>query len=248
MERVVRRVADVPERDGTADPGDDDLGIGDVFGAEGDTAEGLHADEFDVGGVLPQIAGEGAGGGARADAADQGQAAPAPVPARRPSDPLRHRPVAQVVDVVVVLPHPVVLRVLREDLVDARDPPLLVQLQVVAGLHPLQRRPEHGQLGAQRAVDGRRPDDVTAHAVAVAGQREGVRVDPAGAVQQGVPAPHRPRVEQMADRGEGGDDLHGLKAQADEPVVEAYQVGPADGLRDVLVHSGTPWSGGKGRS
>lgn len=159
------------------------------------------------------------------------------------ADPLGDGPVPEVVDVVVVLPHPVVLRVLGEDLVDPLDPALLVQLEVVARLHLLQRRAEHGELGAQGVVDGRRADDVAAHAVAVTGQRQGVRVDAAGAVQQGVPRRTAPVSSRWRTAARAETTFMVSKRRHTSRSSRRIRSGLLDRLRDVLVHFATPGSG-----
>src|SRR5690606_9515199 len=99
--------------------------------------------------------------------------------------------VAEVVDVVVVLAHPVPARVFGEDLPHAPHAQLLVQLQVLRGGDLFHGGAENLQLGPRGGVDGGGRDDVAVHAVAVAGQCQGVGVDAAGAVDQGLPRADR---------------------------------------------------------
>src|SRR5690606_15166022 len=106
-----------------------------------------------------------------------------------------------------------------------------------------QRGPEDLQLDAQGAVHGRGAHDVALHAVPVAGEREGVGVDAAGAVDERVAGPDGTGLQETAHRSQGRVDLHGLEAQADQPGLQRDEIRSLDRLRDVRVHTGRPvWS------
>src|SRR5690606_41198128 len=69
-----------------------------------------------------------------------------------------------------------------------------------------QRGPEDLQLDAQGAVHGRGAHDVALHPVPVAGEREGVGVDAAGAVDERVAGPDGTGLQETAHRSQGRVD------------------------------------------
>ncbi len=73
--------------------------------------------------------------------------------------------------------------------------------------------------------DGGGRDDVAAHAVAVAGQCQGVGVDAAGAVDQGLARADRAPFQEVTDGGERRVDLHRLEPDQDETVGEPDEIG-----------------------
>src|SRR5690606_41219324 len=158
-----------------------------------DAAERLHADQRSAWRAFPREARERARRRAGADSADERHR----VRVEFTTDPIRDGAVAEPVDLVVILPHPVDPRIVAQDLAYPLHSPTLVELQVLRRLHLLQPGAEHLELGADGPVDGRGAHDVAPQPVSMAGQGERVRVDPAGAVQQRVTGPDPVRVEEM---------------------------------------------------
>lgn len=231
VDGVVQLVADVPERYRAADARDDRLRVLEPLAPERHAAERLDAHQPHRPPRLPQRAGQSTGGGARAHRADHRQRAPG----QRRGEQLGELPVALVVDLVVVLPHPVEVRPLRQQPAHMAHPQLLVQAQALRGRHRVDRRTEDLQLRPHGGVHGGGGDDVAAQPVAVAGHGERQRVDAAGAVDQGLPGDHPAPAQQRADRAERRVHLHRLEAGEDDVAGQPDQVGGLHRVGDVLV-------------
>ena len=244
VQPVVQLVPHVAELDRAADPGDDHLRVLGVPGAEGDAAERLDPDQVHVPPALPQVL-----------ARSRRSRRPVPTP------PTRHSGPAGTISSTSVGQRRTRGSGCRRDTAassgtsgcragsrDPADPEVLVELQVVRRRHLFDGRTEDLQLDPQRPVDRRRADDVALHPVPVAGQRQRVRVDPAGAVDQRVTGPDRAGLQQMPYGAERGVHLHGLEPQADQVVADPDRVRVLDRLRQVVVQSGFQASSLQGRS
>jgi hypothetical protein len=234
VQAVVEVVADVAEGDGAADAGDDRVGIGEALAAERDAAEGLDADELDGRIAAAQRLDEAARRRTGADAGDDRQRSQ-----RGAGQGVGHEPgqvvVAEVVDGVVVLAHPVHVRVLGQQLLHPGDAAVLVKAQVVGRGHLVDGGSEDLELGPHGRRDRGRGDDVAAHPVAVAGQGQGQGVDPAGAVDERVAGCDRAVVEERLHRAQGGVDLERLEAGEDDVVGEPDERRRLDGVGHVRM-------------